>query len=135
MTFEQDRRAIEALNQRDGDAVLSGDTAAIISQWSDDFTVIPSVGAIVRGREANAALVARGAEQMRAIEPLQYSAEFEEITVAGDFAFEWGTYRGQSRVRASGDVVSFSGKLMRILRREADGSWKMHRTMVTADRP
>jgi ketosteroid isomerase-like protein len=130
---EADRRAIEALNQHDVKAVLASDTAAIASQWSDDFVVLPPAGPIVRGRSANAAAVAQGKEQMQAFVPVEYVVAFEEITVAGDYAFAWGTYRGAARPRTGGNDLTYSGKLLRIFQRQPDGSWKMHRTMATSD--
>ena len=133
--LEADRRAIEALNQHDVKAVLASDTDAIVSQWTDDFVVIPPAGQIVRGRPANAAAAEQGKEQMQALIPVDYVVEFEEITVTGEYAFEWGTYRGAARPRAGGSDVTYSGKLMRILQRQPDGTWKMHRTMMTSDPP
>jgi uncharacterized protein (TIGR02246 family) len=132
MSLEDDRRAIEALNQHDVNAVLSGDIRAITSQWTDDFVVLSS-GPIIRGKAANVAMVEAGAEQINAFEPVDYTVAFEEITVLGDYAYEWGTYRGSMRPRAGGETMSYSGRLLRILRREADGAWKMHRTMMTSD--
>lgn len=131
--LESDLRAIKALNQHDVDAVLASDMDAVMSQWTDDFVVLPPVGPIVRGRSANVEAVHKGLEQIRAFEPVEFVVDFEEITVVGDYAFEWGTFRGTSRHRAGGDAVSYGGKLMRILQRQADGSWKMHRTMTTND--
>jgi ketosteroid isomerase-like protein len=78
-------------------------------------------------------VVRQGKEQMQALIPVDYVVEFEEITVVGDYAFEWGTYRGAARPRAGGSDMTYSGKLMRILQRQPDGAWKMHRTMVTSD--
>jgi len=132
-SLESDLRAIKALNQHDVDAVLRSDMDAVMSQWTDDFVVIPPVGPIVRGRSANVEGVQKGIEQIRAFEPVEFVVDFEEITIVGDYAFEWGTYRGTSRPRAGGDAVSYGGKLMRILQRQPDGSWKMHRTMTTND--
>jgi ketosteroid isomerase-like protein len=131
--LEADRRAIEALNQHDVKAALASDVEAIVSQWTDDFVVIPPAGPIVRGRSANAALAEQGKEQMQAFIPVDYRVEIEEITVTGDYAFEWGTYRGTTRPRAGGSDVTYSGKLLRILQRQPDGGWKMHRTMTTSD--
>ena len=133
--LEDDLRAIEALNEHDVKAALASDVEAIVSQWTDDFVVIPPAGPIVRGRSANAALADQGKEQMQALIPVDYVVEFDEITVAGDYAFEWGTYRGAARPRAGGSDVAYSGKLMRILQRQPDGTWKMHRTIVTSDPP
>jgi ketosteroid isomerase-like protein len=132
MTFDDDLRAIQALNQHDVDAVLAGDLRAITSQWTDDFVVLSS-RATIRGKEANTAVIERSAEQMKAFEPVDYAVEFDEITIAGDYAFEWGTYRGSMRPRAGGVATSYQGKLLRILHRQSDGSWKMHRTMMTTD--
>ena len=131
--LEADRRAIEALNEHDVRAALSSDIDAIVSQWTDDFVVLPAAGPIVRGRSANAAAAEQGRAQMQAFIPVDYVVDIEEITISGDYAFEWGTYRGAVRPRAGGDEMPYSGKLMRILQRQPDGSWKMHRTMVTTD--
>jgi ketosteroid isomerase-like protein len=133
--LEKDLRAIEVLNRRDVEAVLAGNAAAAISQWTDDFVALPPAGPILRGRVANAAVVERGMEQRRAIEPVDYVVDFEEIKVLGEYAFEWGTYRGRMRPRAGGETLSYGGKLMRILQRQPDGAWKMYRTMITSDPP
>ena len=130
---DADRRAIEALNQHDVKAALASDIDAIVSQWTDDFVVLPPAGPIVRGRSANAAAAEQGKEQMQALIPVDYVVEFEEITIAGDYAIEWGTYRGAARPRTGGGDMTYSGKLMRILQRQPDGSWKMHRTILTTD--
>jgi ketosteroid isomerase-like protein len=66
---------------------------------------------------------------------LDYKLDVQEITVAGDYAFEWGTYHGSARPVTGGETVNYIGKFMRILQRQPDGSWKMHRTMVTTDAP
>jgi len=134
-SLEADRRAIEALNQHDVKAALASDVAAIVSQWTDDFVVIPPAGPIVRGRSANAAIAEQGKELMQALIPIDYVVDIEEITVAGDYAFEWGTFRGAARPRAGGSEMTYSGKLLRILQRQPDASWKMHRTMTTIDPP
>jgi ketosteroid isomerase-like protein len=35
--------------------------------------------------------------------------------------------------REGGEAVSCRGKLLRILQRQSDGTWKMHRTMINND--
>jgi ketosteroid isomerase-like protein len=134
-SVEHDLRAIHALNQRHIDAVMSNDLDTVMSLWSDDFTVIPPVGPIVRGGRANAAIVQQGRDHVHAFEPVEAVEDFEEIKVVGDYAFEWGTYRWTSRPRAGGEPVSAGGKLLRILQRHPDGSWKMYRTIATTDPP
>ena len=63
-SLENDLRAIQALNQRHIEAALSSDIETVMSLWSDDFTVIPPVGPIVRGGRANAEIVQKGREQI-----------------------------------------------------------------------
>jgi len=133
--LEADLRAIKALNEQDRNAILANDIATITSQWTEDFVVLSAAGPIVRGRTANVEIAERSRQQVRVIEPLEYVADFEEIQVVGDYAYEWGTFRGSTRPRGGGGIVSYSGKLMRILQRQHDGSWKMHRTMFTTDPP
>jgi ketosteroid isomerase-like protein len=123
-SLEADLHAIDALNQQDMKAVLENDVATIISQWTDDFVVIPAAGPIVRGRLANEAIVEAGRQRLQEIEPVDYLASFDEIQVIGNYAYEWGTYRGSMRLRGSEQIVSYSGKLMRILQRQPDGAGK-----------
>ena len=131
--LESDIRSIEALNQHDVKATLAMDTDAIISQWTDDFVVLHAAGPIIRGQSANAAAAKTSMEQMKAFMPIEYNLDVQEITVAGDYAFEWGTYRGSARSLTGSENVNYVGKFMRILQRQPDGSWKMHRTMATTD--
>jgi ketosteroid isomerase-like protein len=131
--LEADVRSITALNEHDVNATLSMDVDAIISQWTDDFVVLQAAGPITRGRSVNAAAAKKSMEQMKAFMPTEYNLDVQEITIAGDYAFEWGTYRGSARSLTGGETVSYIGKFMRILQRQPDGSWKMHRTMATTD--
>ena len=82
--LDADRLAIEALNQHDVTATLACDLKAIVSQWTDDFIVIPGTGDIARGRSVNAANAERAIEQMKGIVPVGYDLNVEEITVSGD---------------------------------------------------
>ena len=90
-------------------------------------------GSVVRGRSANAALMDGARARADRLEPVEHVLGFEETIVAGDYVFQWGTFRSSTRARESGQVFSGSGKLLRILQRQADGSWKMHRMMTVAD--
>ena len=130
ISLEKDLRAIDALNRRDVEAALAGDAAAMMSQWTDDIVLLQPAGPILRGRTVAAETLLGAAS---ALEILDWAFDFQEIAVFGDHALEWGTYQGSMRVRTGGNVIRTSGKLLRILQRQPDGSWKMHRTMSTVD--
>ena len=123
--LEADLRSIEALNQHDVNATLRMDVDAIISQWTDDFVVLQAAGPITRGRSANAAAAKQSVEQMKAFMPIEYNLDVQEITIAGDYAFEWGTYRGSARPLTGGENVNYVGKFMRILQRQSRLSFKL----------
>ena len=63
------------------DPALRSDIDAIVSQWTDDFVILPPAGPIVRGRsgERRRRGAGRGA-QMQAFIPVDYVVDVEEIT-------------------------------------------------------
>ncbi|HEY7449668.1 MAG TPA: SgcJ/EcaC family oxidoreductase [Vicinamibacterales bacterium] len=128
-SLENDLRAIEAINQRDVQFALANDAARMMSQWTEDFVLLPPAGPIMRGRSAIAEAF-RGTESP---EILEYVLDIQEVKVLGDHAFQWGTYSYSMRPRAGGEAVWTAGKLMRILQRQPDGSWKIYRGIATAD--
>jgi len=127
-TLEEDLRAIEAINQRDVQYAKANDPAMMMSQWTDDFVLLQPAGPILRGRSTIAEAF-RGA--WSSVEILESVLDIQEVKVLGDYAFQWGTYSYTLRPRTGGETVRTSGKLMRILQRQPDGSWKIHRTIST----
>jgi len=129
---ENDLRAIEAVNQRDVQGALANDPEMMMSQWTDDFVLLQAAGPILRGRSAIAEALGGAAS---AVEILEYVLDIQEVRILGDHAFQWGTYRYAMRARSGGEAIRTGGKIMRILQRQPDGSWKMHRTIATVDSP
>ena len=130
-SLENELRAIEAINRRDVQFALANDAAMMMSQWTDDFVLLPAAGPILRGRSVIA-------EAFRGVEDpdiLEYVLDIQEVKVLGDHAFQWGTYHYTLRTRKDGETVRTSGKLMRILQRQPDGAWKIYRGMATVDAP
>jgi uncharacterized protein (TIGR02246 family) len=67
----------------------------------------------------------------------EFVLESSEVEIAGDWAFDRGTYRwkGVPRAGAGGDPAEDHGKYLVILRRQPDGTWKVARDMDNSDRP
>ena len=128
-THEADVRAIEAISQQDMQFALANDRDKMMSQWADDIVLLQPAGPIMRGRTA----IAHAIQAVEAPEIVEYELDMQEVTVSGDYAFQWGTYHYSMRPRTGGDAVRTSGKLMRILKRQADGSWKIYRGISTVD--
>jgi len=130
-SVENDLRAIEAINQRDVQFALAGDKAGMMSQWTDDFVMLPPAGPILHGRS----VIAKAFQGVESPEIVEYVPDIQEVKVLGDHAYQWGTYHYTVRKREGGETVRTSGKLMRILQRQPDGSWKMYRGISTVDAP
>lgn len=123
-----DLAAIEALHQRDEFASEAQDPDALATLWTEDGVMIAPGAARLRGPELFAALRAKKKGRAEEFEVLDYTFEFEEVEVTGDYAFEWGVVRGETRHRKTGRVEVSAFQLMRILRRK-DGEWKVHRAI------
>src|SRR5215831_9638404 len=101
---ENDLCAIEAVNQCDVKAALAGDIAMMMSQWTDDFVLLPPAGPVMRGRDAIA-------EPFRGVENpgiVAYVLDIQEVQVFGGYAFQWGTYLYDVRPHAEGETVRTS---------------------------
>jgi hypothetical protein len=62
--------------------------------------------------------VEQSKEQLKAFMLVEYNLDVQEITVAGDYAFEWGTYHGIARSLTGGETLKYDGKFMWILQRQ-----------------
>ncbi len=80
------------------------------------------------GRDSIFAGLAAAEGDMREVEILEYESRFEELVLLGDYALEWGTVRGVTR-SGDGPPVEESHHLLRVLRRQADGSWRVWRSI------
>jgi len=130
-SVENDLRAIEAINKRDVQFAQAGDKAGMMSQWTDDFVMLPPAGPILRGRS----VIAKAFQGVESPEIVEYVLDIQEVKILADHAYQWGTYHYTVRPREGGETVRTSGKLMRILQRQPDGSWKIYRGMSTVDAP
>jgi hypothetical protein len=80
-----DLKAIEALNERDKNAVMACDVASITAQWTAGFVAISAGGPIIRGRAANVEIAELGKAQIDSMEPwttvsILRKSRFVEVT-------------------------------------------------------
>jgi uncharacterized protein (TIGR02246 family) len=125
----EDLARIEELHRADMRASKAGDYRTLRTLLSDDAVVLPPGGRMIRGREALDESFARMAQAAPPAEVLDYRFEWHEVRVCGDYAFEWGYILGEERDRRTGEVRSARYHAMRVLQRQHDGSWKVHRTI------
>ncbi|HUL77173.1 MAG TPA: hypothetical protein VL691_07905 [Vicinamibacteria bacterium] len=128
-THAQDLAAIERLRRQDVAATLSGDTAALTEFWTDDAVRLGQGEADDIGKEAIRATNERLKAATPALRVLSYVPEYKELTLTDGWAFEWRYYTA-SYVESPGlEVKRIRGKVLVVLKKLPDGSWKVSRAM------
>jgi uncharacterized protein (TIGR02246 family) len=128
-SLEKDLRAIDAVDTRDVQFALANDADKMMSQWTDDIVLLQPGAPIMRSRVA----IAEAFRSAPRPEIVEYTLDIHEVKVFGDYAFQWGTYRYGMRPPGGGETLRTHGKILRVLQRQEDGTWKIHRGMTTAD--
>lgn len=128
----RDLAAIRALHSRDSAATIAADTAALMALWTDDIVSLQPGASVHMGRAANAAALRDYVTRAAGVRNLWVAFDFPEVRLFGDHAVEWGTFRG-AMLTPAGDTVHVAGKLMRVLRRDPAGAWRIARTIFTSD--
>ncbi len=123
------RKAIERLHRRDMQASAAGDYETLRSLVDDEAMMFPPGGAVQRGAKDFDAAFLRMNGAPKTHQVIEYRLEFEEVKIFGNFAVEWGAIRGATRDIATGRVIHSEYHVMRVLRRQRNGVWKVYRSI------
>ena len=128
-TSAADREAIERLHQRDEEASKKWDVDTLTSLWTDDIVaLLPDRNPLI-GKDANRNFILSAKQESEGSEVVEYKFDFKEVNIVGGWAYEWGTLTVAEKPAGENETVRSNINLMRILRREQDGSWKIARTI------
>jgi uncharacterized protein (TIGR02246 family) len=132
-----DLRAIDDLHRRDIAANKAYDVEALAALWTDDVVTMPPGMAPIVGKKANRDLLEANEVQAKQIDILGYEQQWEEIRVLGDYAYEWGIFRSTAKLKAAptSDPIKSEFRVMRVLKRQPDGGWKVHRSIWNSAPP
>ena len=125
-TSAEDIANIEALRRRDVAASMSGEIENLKSLMDKQCIVLPpdsepESGQAFLDRAADSSKDAKSQEQI-----LELTQDWDELQLFGDFAYERGIVSYTVR-DVDGGIVRETQRLMRILRRQDDGSWRVYR--------
>jgi ketosteroid isomerase-like protein len=67
------------------------------------------------------------------IKVTDYRLNFQELEIVDGWAFEWGTSTETIQPLKGGEPKTANAKLLRVLRRQSDGSWKIARSVWNLD--
>ncbi len=120
--------AVRELHRREIAATQAFDIETLLSLLTDDVVSLPPHQTPVVGKPAVRAMLESMREHSRNIEVLGYEQNWQQVHLEGDYAFEWGAF--VSTIRRNGqETVRQTFNVLRVLRRQADGSWKIQRTI------
>jgi ketosteroid isomerase-like protein len=125
---QQDRAAIERLHQLDIQTTLSGKADDLAKLWDKDAVRLLPDSPVEIGK---AAIYATDKREETSGEGLNacYAPEIKDLQIAGDWAFEWGYFSYKESAKAK----PIRGKVLRVIKRQPDGSWKFARVMAVVD--
>jgi len=128
-TRAQDMAEIEKLHRLDVVATQRGDFEALAEGCTDDVVRLQQGEEADIGKEAIRAANDRHKGAHPGGRVLSYAPEIKDVTITDGWAFEWGNFTGSWVDAPGGEVKRIRGKLLRVLKKQPDGSWKCARAM------
>jgi uncharacterized protein (TIGR02246 family) len=127
--LEKDLEAIQRLHESDWKASKQFDFDTLITLWTDDGVLLQPNKKPIIGKKALFKYLRQEFKQTQNYDILEYRHDFQEVKITGDWAYEWGTFYGKVRMHKDGKLVNHQARLLRILKRQTDGSWKCARAI------
>jgi len=121
--MDGDERAIRDVVERWHRATEAGDVDAVLDLMVEDVVFLVAGHAPMRGRGA----FKQGLRTLLATHRIESSGNVREVVASGDLAYCWTELDVSIRPRAGGEAVMRSGSALTILRRQADGAWRVVR--------
>lgn len=112
-------------------ALEAGNAEAIAAMFTDDGILMPSEAPALTGRAAVQGYYMKSFERGSQ----KGSIKVEETGGLGDLAFARGTATFVVTPRGGDKPLPLTLKWMNISKRQADGSWKIHRSISNLDHP
>src|SRR5688500_15832833 len=124
-----DVAAIEKLNQQDIAATLSRDPVALTNLWTDDAIRLGMGAPADIGKQAIRASNERQTAN-KGFKVLSYVPETKDLTILdGGWAVEWRQFTASYVDSPGGEAKQISGKVLIVLKKLPDGSWRCFRGM------
>jgi ketosteroid isomerase-like protein len=132
---EQDRTAIERLHQQDIAATLSDDADQLAKLWDEEAVRLQSGSPPEIGKATIYVNDKRWQANLHGGRTLSYKPDLKDLQIVAGWAFEWGTFEVHFRESEHGSEKMLHGKMLRVLKKQSDGSWKFTRVMALIDAP
>jgi ketosteroid isomerase-like protein len=128
-----DRAAIDRLHQQDVEATITDDADQLAKLWDEDAVRLQSGSAPEVGKSTIYQDDKKWQSNRKGGHTLAYKPEIKDLKISGGWAFEWGTFELKYRMWQGGKEKTLRGKMLRVLKKQSDGSWKFARVMAAVD--
>jgi uncharacterized protein (TIGR02246 family) len=118
-----DEHAIRDIVARWHSATAAGDVDTVLGLMTDDVVFLVAGRPPMRGRDA----FERGLRGLLAQHRIESSGEIKEIGIAGSLAYCWSELSVRVTPISGGNATTRAGDALSILRKQADGSWRVAR--------
>ena len=117
-----------------GQSPMTGSFTAIVHarRHFRGWAVLSGTPPIV-GKAAFHDFVKQALAKSPAVKVVKYAPDIHDIQVAGNVAYEWGYFDTTQKSFEQQAPESLRAKLLRVMRRQPDGSWKFARVMWLPD--
>lgn len=126
---------IQELSDKDKSASKAGDWRTLATLWTDDAVVLAPGRPPIIGIEGIRAWLQQDHVDVARVEISDYLVDVRETRICGDEAFQWGTTRMGIKPKGVPSGAHAVGNIERVLRRQADESWKVERAIWNMGAP
>jgi uncharacterized protein (TIGR02246 family) len=126
------RATIAAIDKKFMEDVSRGDAAAGAAAYTDDAILMPPNHSPLEGKQAIEKYLAKIGSQLQAS---NFQLSISEVDVQGDTAIVRGTYSSSFTVPGTDAPMEDRGKTLTVWKKQADGSWKLHRDIWNSNMP
>ncbi len=126
------RAAIAAIDKKFMEDANRGDAAVGAAAYTDDAILMPPNHSPLEEKQAIEQYLAEIAPQFQAS---NFQLSILEVDVQGDTTIVRGTYSANITIPGVDAPMEDRGKTLQVWKKQADGSWKLHRDIWNSNMP
>lgn len=123
----RDREGITELQSNEIKATMAMDVNNLLDLWTDDAVLLPPRHDPVVGKAALRRFLQESKERYGNYDMLAYNEDWNEVMVAGNYAYQWGTVSYRMKPPTDNEVAG-SMHVLRVLKHEED-AWRVSRAI------
>jgi ketosteroid isomerase-like protein len=121
------------LHKDDITATIARDADALTALLDDDAVLLQPGTPPIIGKAAFHDFMKQALAKSPSVKVVKYVPDIRDIQVTGNVAYEWGYFDAAQKSSDQQAPENLRAKLLRVMKRQPDGSWKFTRVMWLPD--